>query len=71
MAFPARHPGRCPRRCPACEGSIRAGDLIPMAYVGILWTLVPPEQRPRLAWDVKPVGRHGSRVQRRRARGRR
>ena len=39
----------------------------PMAYVGILWTLVPPEQRPP-AWDVKPVGRHGSRVQRRRAR---
>ena len=29
------------------------------------------EQRYKPAWDVKPIGRHGSRVQRRRARCRR
>jgi hypothetical protein len=32
MAFPARHPGRCP----ACEGSIRAGDLITMTDDGAM-----------------------------------
>lgn len=35
------------------------------------WIFTPHEQRYKPAWDVKPIGRHGSRVQRRRARGRR
>ena len=62
--------------CGAMEQADRATERwsaiwAPMPYIGILWTTKPPEQRPKLAWEIKPTGRHGSRVQRRRARGKR